>query len=224
MSKLIVFEGIDGTGKGSQIKRAVEYLRNMVSPELVQTKDPGGTKLGACIREIMYEKVTTHELMPGVVDLLFFASHLQNWLQVVLPALTEGKLVVTDRWWYSQAAYMTQRFVPFPIAKAYMDGHGRSADLLIFLHGDAHTMVERARAREDETHQTAKAWNDAFILNKIQDEYIRQFSQLPEWVAICVDGKSLDDVWTEVRHILKTRIVDHGPYPVELPQTGSRGA
>ncbi len=184
MSKLIVFEGIDGTGKGTQIARAIEYLQGL-GREVIQTKDPGGTKLGACIRRVMYEEVTTHEMMPGVVP------------------EPERRLLS------EQATYMTQRYVPPPIAEAYMNGHGRPADAMIFLFGDPFKMVERARARETETHQTAKAWNDPYILKKIQDEYVKQFSHLPEFFPVNVDGKSPDQVWESVRHILKTQVVDN---------------
>ena len=203
MKKFVVFEGIDGTGKGTQIERAIAHYQQKFGPDgVVQSKDPGGTKLGLAIRRIIYEEVPTHELAHGVVDLLFLASHLQNWQTVVKPALDDGKVVVSDRWWYSQAAYMTQRPVPVPIAQAYMNSHGASADLLIFLYGDVKTVVDRARARETETHQSAKTWNDYSQLEKIQQTYLDLFSGLPEWWPICIDGKSPDDVWLEVQHAL----------------------
>ena len=204
---LIVFEGIDGTGKGVQLKRTIEYLKNMLGEDkVVQSKDPGGTKLGTAIRRVMYEEVPTIEMTPGVVDLLFLASHLQNWQTVVWPALVAGKVVVSDRWWYSQAAYMTQRYVPTPIADAYMQCHGTSADLLLFLHGDTVTMVNRARNRETETHQSSKAWNDHDMLRKIQDQYTEQFSDSPEWWPICVDDKDPDQVWHDVKHAIDEKM------------------
>lgn len=200
MNPLIVFEGIDGTGKGGQIKRTVAYLRDRLGQDsTVETKDPGGTPLGAAIREVMYEKVHTTQMAPGVVDLLFFASHLQNWKTVVQPALAAGKIVVTDRWWYSQEAYMTERYVPKPIQDAYILGHGGEAGLFIFLHGNVKVVVDRARARTEETHQATKAWNDYEVLDRIQETYKRLFSALPEWCPVCVDGKDMDQVWEEVQ-------------------------
>lgn len=203
MKPLIVFEGIDGTGKGTIISKAVSHLKAIYGEDLVvQTKDPGGTKLGMAIRRVMYEEVPTTEMTPGVVDLLFLASHLQNWQTVVKPALDAGKIVVSDRWWYSQAAYMTQRSVPEKIAETYMACHGERAGLLIFLYGDAQIMLNRARSRETETHQSAKAWNDVEKLNKIQQEYATQFAKCPEWYPVCVDGKDVEQVWVEVEHML----------------------
>ncbi len=198
MRPFIVFEGIDGMGKGTIMSRAIDYLRSK-HKDVVVTKDPGGTKLGVSIRRVMYEEVPTTEMVPGVVDLLFLASHLQNWLTVVKPALDDGKIVVCDRWWYSQAAYMTQRVVPPTIAQAYMDHHGCSAGLLIFLWGDPEASLKRARARETETHQSAKAWNDLEKLQRIQATYYKLFSNLPEFRAIWVDKKDPDQVWAEAK-------------------------
>lgn len=200
-----MFEGIDGTGKGTQIKKAKEYLEAKLGPDsVVCTKDPGGTKLGACIRRIIYEEVPTRELAPGVVDTLFLASHLQNWLTVVKPAIAAGKTIVCDRWWYSQAAYMTQREVPRGIAQAYMDEHGDDPDLMILLHGDVQTMVGRARRREDETHQSAKAWDQIETLSNIQSEYFKMcFGRLEYW-PICIDDLGPDEVWALVQNAIDT--------------------
>lgn len=196
----IVFEGIDGCGKTTQVGKAVDYLRTRLGPEnVVESKDPGGTRLGTAIRRIMYQEVPTTEMATGVVDLLFLASHLQNWQTVVKPALDEGKHVVSDRWWYSQATYVTQRSVPQPIVDAYMDCHGGDCDLLIFLHGDVRTLVDRARARRGEVHQSSKAWNDYDVLKKVQDQYFEQFGKNREFFGVCVDGKTPDEVWVEIR-------------------------
>jgi dTMP kinase len=210
----IVFEGIDGTGKGTQITRAIEYLENLLGKDVVvQSKDPGGTKLGLALRRVMYEEVPTTEMMPGVVDLIFLASHLQNWQTVVKPALDAGKVVVSDRWWYSQAAYMTQRQVPEPIANAYMQAHGRNCDLLIFLYGSAEVVLGRARARESETHQSAKAWNDQQILEKIQNAYVDQFAGNPEWHPINIDGKTPDQIWSQVEQAIYYALARTGKLP-----------
>jgi dTMP kinase len=199
----IVFEGIDGTGKGTQMERAAQYLSLKVgSGNLVKSKDPGGTPLGAAIRRILYTEVTTHHMAPGVVDLLFMASHLQNWLTVVKPALMENKCVISDRWWHSQFAYMTQREVPEAIKKAYYSVKGAPPDLLILLAGDPETMVSRARSREEETHQSAKAWNDIEVLNKVQSVYLDMAKNAQSHRVVWIDDKSPNAVWDEVREHL----------------------
>ena len=202
--RFIVFEGIDGSGKGEQVKRAVLYLKGKLGEDqVVQTKDPGGTPLGDAIRDIMYgDTIGIKALSTGVVDLLFLASHLQNYQTVVTPALTAGKVVVSDRWWYSQGAYSTRRPIQQPIRRAYTECRGMRADLLIFLHGDPTTMVERARMRLEEDHQRKKPWDDSMIQKEIQDAYFRLYSQELEWRPVCVNHKSIGEVWGEVRAIL----------------------
>lgn len=199
LGKLIVFEGIDGTGKTTLIDRAVSFLIEKYGGEnVVQTKDPGATKLGTCIRKIMYEDVPTTEMAPGVPDLLFLSSHIQNWETVVKPSLEAGKWVVSDRWWYSQIAYMQHRTVPDRIAQAYTFSHGDAADRLIFLHGDPWEMQRRAMARKTETHQSSKAWNDPAKLALIQASYLDIFGNADEFWPVCVDGKTVDQVWEAV--------------------------
>ena len=203
MRPFIVFEGIDGTGKGTMMNMAIAHLRaKFGADQVVVTKDPGGTKLGTCIRRVMYEEVPTTEMAEGVVDLLFHASHRQNWLTIVKPALEAGKVVVSDRWWYSQAAYMTQRRVPKMIGDAYLGCHGDDAGLLIFLHGNPSASLDRARNRQTETHQSAKAWNDHDQMARIQQEYFDQFGDRPEFYPINIDGKAPPALWPEVREAI----------------------
>lgn len=196
----IVVESQDGGGKGTQTPRIVQYLRETHGESaVVQTKEPGGTELGDLVREILFTKVGTKNLGEGVMDCLFLASHLQNWHTVVKPALDAGKIVVSDRWAYSQLAYATQRKVQKQIAVAYEECRGRNADLLLFMHGDTDVLTARANSRTNEDHQSTKSWNDPKTLAKIQQAYVELFAGLPEYRAICVDGKLPDDVWLEVR-------------------------
>ena len=199
----IVLEGIDGTGKGTIMEKVVDhFVSKLGHDQVVVTKDPGGTPLGTEIRKILYESVGTKNLSLGVVDLLFLASHLQNWQTVVEPALAAGKIVISDRWHYSQMAYSTQRPVPTAIYRAYDECKGKPADLLIFLHGDVETVLERARRRTDGIQQ-AKAWNERYTLDQVQKFYFTLFSKKPEWRPVCVDGKTPDEVWSEVKEILE---------------------
>lgn len=205
-----MFEGIDGTGKGTMAALAAAYLREKLGNlAVVETKEPGGTPFGLRVRELIFTKrasdsdpVPMGQLTPGVVDLMFLASHIQNWKTVVEPALNDGKIVVSDRWWYSQFAFMTQRFVPRPVISAYVNARGGNADLLFFLYGDPKTVVDRARARTVETHQTAKIWNDYTQQTAIQQAYFQQFSPLPEWFPVNIDGKDVDATWEIVRRKL----------------------
>lgn len=196
----IVVESQDGGGKGTMTPRIVEYLQlRFGNDKVVQTKEPGGTSLGEAIREILFNSIGIKNMSIGVVDCLFLASHLQNLHNVVAPALAAGKIVVSDRYFYSQSAYATQRMVPPSIAAAYEECHGPNADLMLFLHGSSQTLLTRANSRISESHQSAKPWNDVGVQDRVRQAYIDLFSHLPEYHPICVDGKGIEEVWLEVK-------------------------
>ena len=200
MRKFIVFDGQDGTGKGTQMELAVAYLQaKFGKDQVVQTKEPGGTEFGMLVRRLMFFDFPTTKMAPGVVDLLFLASHIQNNETIVKPALDAGKIVVCDRWFYSQAAYSTQRYVPPAITAAYDQVHGEYPGLFVFLHGDTRTMLERANRREGEKHQANKEWNELEKLEKIQEAYALMFSNRPEFYPVCVNDKGAGDIFCEVK-------------------------
>ena len=201
---LIVFEGIDGCGKTTQVFRAVTYLQGLLGADAVErSKDLGGSALGEALRKIMYEVCPPRDAAPGVVDLLFLAGHLQNWHELVKPWLAQDKIVISDRWWLSQFAYTVARDYDPDVQKLYEVKHGAWPDLTIFLHGDSRTLLERANARPDvETHQRRKSWNDADKQRRVRDRYFELYSGRPGWTPISVDFKDEEKVWQEVRRAI----------------------
>lgn len=98
----ITCEGGDGVGKTTQLRSLVDWLRSL-GHQVVQTREPGGTTVGAVIREIVLHH-------PGIIDpraeaLLYAADRAQHIATVVRPALAEGKIVVQDRYIDSSIAY-----------------------------------------------------------------------------------------------------------------------
>jgi len=102
---LIVFEGIDGCGKTTQIELLKKYFQERLKqPEIVDfVREPGGTKLGEKIRSILLDPETT--CTPKVDMFLYMAARLQLLEEKVLPALKKKKLVIMDRYLYSTLAY-----------------------------------------------------------------------------------------------------------------------
>jgi len=99
----ITIEGIDGTGKTTQIKLLSKYLKGKGYNILV-TQEPGGTRIGQEIRDILKDK-TNIELLPLTEMLLFMAARYQHLQEVVSPALQEGKIVISSRYVDSTYAY-----------------------------------------------------------------------------------------------------------------------
>lgn len=99
--KFITLEGMDGAGKSTHIPTIVELLTNR-GLEVVSTREPGGTQLGERLRELLL-----HEAMhPETETMLMFAARREHIAQVILPALTRGAYVLSDR--FTDATYAYQ--------------------------------------------------------------------------------------------------------------------
>ncbi|HEX4960121.1 MAG TPA: dTMP kinase [Thermoanaerobaculia bacterium] len=99
----ITFEGLDGSGKSTHLRRAAAWLTEQGVPHVV-THEPGGTPLGDAVRALFLDP--RWGTLDGVVELLLvFASRRQHLLQVIEPALREGKHVLCDRFTDSTRAY-----------------------------------------------------------------------------------------------------------------------
>lgn len=101
--RFVTFEGLDGSGKSTQLAKAAEWLRQ-AGLDVVTTHEPGGTALGGAIRGLFLD--SRWGRMDGTVELLLVAaSRRQHTLEVILPALARGAWVLCDRYSDSTWAY-----------------------------------------------------------------------------------------------------------------------
>jgi dTMP kinase len=112
MGLFITFEGIDGSGKTTHLKLLYEHLLQK-GIGVVWAREPGGTKVGESIRQILLHSKTTG-LRPVSELLLYYASRHQNLFDNILPALEKGSWVLCDRFADASMAYQ---------------GYGRGIDL-----------------------------------------------------------------------------------------------
>jgi dTMP kinase len=110
----ITFEGIDGSGKSTHLKRAAEWLAQH-GIACRQTHEPGGTPLGDALRQLFLDR--RWGALDGTVELLMlFASRRQHLLEVIEPALAAGEIVLCDRFTDSTCAYQGRgRGVPLEL-------------------------------------------------------------------------------------------------------------
>ncbi|GAB1476294.1 dTMP kinase [Bacillota bacterium] len=99
----ITFEGPDGAGKTTQINRLKNYLADR-GVETLMTREPGGTKIGEKIREIILNP-DYQEMADLTEALLYASSRAQHVAEKIRPALESGKTVICDRFMDSSIAY-----------------------------------------------------------------------------------------------------------------------
>ena len=100
----IVLEGLEGAGKSTALQTIKQTLASRV-PDLISTREPGGTRVGEAARQLIKEFIPGEMLDPRTELLLLYASRVQLVEQVILPALQQGTWVVGDRFELSTWAY-----------------------------------------------------------------------------------------------------------------------
>jgi dTMP kinase len=100
---LITFEGPDGSGKTTQISLLKEHLSNK-GFEVIYTREPGGTNISEKIREIILDNKNS-EMSAMCEALLYASSRAQLVHEIIKPALSEGKIIVMDRFVESSIVY-----------------------------------------------------------------------------------------------------------------------
>ena len=144
----ITFEGPDGSGKSTQARMLAERLRGQGRPVL-ESVEPGGTPIGQQIRRILLDPVN-EELTATAELLLMFAARAQNVEQWILPALGEGKIVISDRFTDSSLAYQGAGRGLGTATVLELDRiacHGLIPDLTLCIDIDSETGLARALAR-----------------------------------------------------------------------------
>ena len=148
LGKFVTFEGLDGSGKSTQLARLASAL-NMLGIEVVLTREPGGTPMGERFRELLLD-VNTKGMHPSTELALMFASRAQLVAEIIKPALQKGIWVLCDRFVDSSEAYQgggreLGSHVVLELHRALLGGF--EPDLTILLDHDIADSVSRARAR-----------------------------------------------------------------------------
>ena len=155
--KFIVFEGIDGSGKTTQINQLSKWLISTdLIPEnnkLVITREPGGTNLGKSIRSLLLD--TSREKSPDSITelLLYAADRAQHVNEIILPSLNKGDWVLSDRFCGSTLAYQGYgRKLNKKLIKDLetIATQGITPDITFLLDIPVEESIKRRRSREDD--------------------------------------------------------------------------
>jgi dTMP kinase len=146
--KFITFEGLDGSGKSTQLEKLARSLRAH-GLSVTVTREPGGTTTGERIREVLLHSATSG-LSPFTEMALMFASRAQHIHEIIQPALAEGRIVLCDRFTDSTEAYQGggRKLGSKTVLQMHEILCGNlKPDLTLLLDNDLAFSLERARRR-----------------------------------------------------------------------------
>jgi len=148
--RFITFEGTEGCGKSTQIKLLADRLRAL-GHRVRLLREPGGTPIGEEIRHTLKHSNQNHAMTSEAELLLMNASRAQLVREIIRPALADGEIVLSDRFYDSTTAYQGYgRELDLDKVKAVIEfavGETKP-DLTLFLHVPAEISAERLRSRQ----------------------------------------------------------------------------
>lgn len=187
----ITFEGLDGSGKSTQLKRVAADLERRGVAHVV-TREPGGTPFADLLRELFLRREAAQ--VDGVVELmLVFASRRQHLIEVIEPAVAAGAVVLCDRFTDSTYAYQGGgRGVPRGvIAEADRLATGsRSPDRTLFFE----LSPEEAQRRRREGAADRIDRESLAFYRRVHEAYGRRIAAEPERFRVIDATASIDDV------------------------------
>lgn len=168
--KFITFEGLDGSGKSTQLEKLARSLRAH-GLSVTVTREPGGTAAGEKIRDVLLHSATSG-LSPLTEMALMFASRAQHIHEIILPALAEGRIVLCDRFTDSTEAYQGggRKLGSKPVLQMHevLCG-GLQPDLTVLLDNEVAFSVERAR-RRNRKHKSTREKGSERDENRFEQE------------------------------------------------------
>ena len=183
------FEGGDGCGKTTQMRLLSARLKSL-GCAVLETTEPGGTRIGAQIRRILLDSAN-QELRPTAELLLYFASRAQNVEEVILPALAEGKIVLTDRFTDSTLAYQGfGRGLGEQVVSdlARIACRGLTPDVTLLIDIDLETSLSRARQRNLDPIESRMDEQAVEFHRRVREAYLAMAARAPQRFRV-VDGR-----------------------------------
>lgn len=202
MSKgyFITFEGPDGSGKTTQIRHTVDYLKDK-GFDVICTREPGGTASAEKIRNFLLDVNT--EICPRTEALLYCAARAEHVEKVIKPALEAGKIVVCDRFTDSTMVY--QGFVRgLTVSDLTAVGNfatgGIMPKLTLLLDGDPELLLKRRKERATDD----RFEREGLIFQKKVRRGFRLLANVnPKRIKTIDALQDEDDVQKNIREILK---------------------
>lgn len=203
--KFLTFEGIDGSGKSTQLAMLAAKLRS-TGYDVVTTREPGGTPLGVALRAAFLE---THGPVAPMAELLSFAAdRAQHVEYLVKPEVAAGKIVISDRYADATFAYQgagrgfTEEQVNSVIALAT---GGLKPDLTLFFDITPGEAIRRMSSRPDAKRNRMDDETAEFY-TRVREAYLGIAEREPDRFIVVEASGSIDDIHGSVMDIVLARL------------------
>lgn len=196
----ITLEGGEGVGKST----ALSFIKNYLSQknrECVMTREPGGTKIGDAIRDILLHH-KEEAVLPETELLLLFAGRAQHIAHIIKPALNAGKTVISDRFTDASFAYQCGgRQVPvhyFEMLEKWIQGD-LYPDLTLLLDAPVSVGMARIESRGDKDRIEQEKTE---FFQRVREAYLARAKQFPNRFVIIRANESLESVQVQIQESL----------------------
>jgi dTMP kinase len=213
----ITFEGLDGSGKTTQIRRLAATLE-AEGHTVVSLRNPGGTALGDRIRSVLLDsksEASVGPIAPAAEMALMFADRAQSIAEIILPALAAGSIVLCDRYTDSSEAYQgggrqlgSDRVLAMHAAAC----DNLQPDLTLLLLPSLESSLKRARRRNQRHVERQGTDENRFerepdeFYRRIYDKYKEIAAREPHRVVIIDRNDSIEQIAEEIHAIVAKRI------------------
>ncbi len=200
----ITFEGIDGSGKSTQMRMLASALR-LDGREVVTTREPGGTSFGKRLRSALLDM---HEHVDPLAELLLFAADRAQHVRTLLrPALESGRIVLSDRYADATVAYQgAGRGFPRELVGevVHLATGGLKPDLTLIFDLSVAECVTRAHRRMHDGHKRDRLdAEDVTFHTRVRNAYMEIAREEPERVRVIDASGSIDQTHARVLEVVK---------------------
>ena len=207
-SAFITFEGSEGCGKSTQVKRLATRLEDL-GLSVVVTREPGGTPIGESIRELLQFAPEGQGMSAETELLLFEASRSQLIREIIRPALDRGAIVISDRFVDSTTVYqgVARKLDPATVRGLNEFAVGSDyPDLTIVLDLDVHAARTRMMRRARPVQSVDRMEQEPIeFYERVSEGYRELAKREPDRVRLIDGSGSADEIESEIWRVVSTR-------------------
>ena len=200
----ISFEGIDGSGKSTQIQKLAEFLES-VDFEVIVTREPGGSVGGEEIRKLLLQG-EVDRWSPETELLLFTAARRDHLERIILPALDDGKIVICDRFTDSTRMYQGMRGPNLRNLVDILDKRviDYDPDLTIVIDINPEISLKRAKSRKTVEERFEDFGVD--LQMKMRKGFLELAKEFSNRIEVVNGQQSIDKIAQDICSIVKAKL------------------